>query len=497
MQEIELKFSVPDSSVASIKKALRERGARKERLLAFYFDTVDARLAENGASLRLRKEGKRWVQTAKAKTGQAACRLEENVPIPAPGVGEQPQPDLRRHDGSPVGKALRKALGCPDDFAGVGLSMRFQTDVVRTRRLVHVGDATIEVAFDVGTIEAEAQALPVRELEFELKSGNVPALVDLASCWVVQHGLWINASSKAERGAWFMRGDPRQRPVKAPAPVAIDAKAGGRSFFIATLRRCLAQVLPNASGVASDDGVDEELVHQLRVGIRRLRTALRELQDLAVGIDPEWEPALQRTFLELGEHRDLAVVVPGILRRLEGVLTPELPAVEPPHRVRHPRTVVRDPVFQRTLLALVALESRQPPERGVSRRDLRAMIAKRLGWLRRRIGHDGKRFAELDTEKRHKARKNLKRLRYLSEFTAPLFAKAGVEGFLDQWKEAQDTLGEYNDQRIAVELFRKAAERDPNAWFAVGWLEARQSASVELCRKALARAAKTAPFWET
>ena len=128
--------------------------------------------------------------------------------------------------------------------------------------------------------------------------------------------------------------------------------------------------------------------------------------------------------------------------------------------------------------------------------DLRSVMAKRLGHLRRRIARDGKRFAELETEDQHKVRKKLKRLRYLSEFTAPLFGAAKVDRFLDKWREAQDALGEHNDQRTAVELFRSSAEQNPNAWFVVGWLEGRQAGSVKRCNRALRQASKTRPFWK-
>ncbi|MDQ6680599.1 MAG: CHAD domain-containing protein, partial [Pseudomonadota bacterium] len=454
------------------------------------------RLSKHKASLRLRKEGDAWVQTAKASTGLTARRLEQNVPVEAPPAGTLPQPDPLRHDGSPVGKALRKALG--GKVSGdADLSMRYRTDVLRTKRVVRAGDAKVEVALDVGTIVAGEQSLPVCELEFELKSGDVSQLVALASQWAEKHGLWISTPSKAERGSRLSHGNPGPQPVKATTP-AIDATASGQSFFAATLQSCLAQVLQNASGIAEATEEDEGLVHQLRIGIRRLRTALRELQGIASGIDPDWEPVLQRTFQELGDHRDLAIVVPAVRKELEAAKAPSFPDPEPLHRTRRPTAVVRDPVFQRTLFALIAFEDRQARESGHAEAGiaLRSVMAKRLGHLRRRIARDGKRFAELETSQQHKVRKKLKRLRYLSEFTAPLFGAASVHGFLDKWKDAQDALGEYNDQRIAVELFRSTAERDPNAWFVVGWLEARRPASVKRCSRALREASKAASFWK-
>ena len=100
--------------------------------------------------------------------------------------------------------------------------MRYRTDVLRTKRIVQVGDAEVEIALDVGTIVAGDQSLPICELELELKSGEVSELVALASQWAKQHKLWISTPSKAERGSRLSHGGPQPQPVKATLP-ATDA----------------------------------------------------------------------------------------------------------------------------------------------------------------------------------------------------------------------------------------------------------------------------------
>jgi CHAD domain-containing protein len=92
--------------------------------------------------------------------------------------------------------------------------------------------------------------------------------------------------------------------------------------------------------------------------------------------------------------------------------------------------------------------------------------------------------------------KQLKRLRYLSEFVAPMFGIKRVERYLDHLRPAQDALGAHNDAVIALEKFRQATQVDPDAWFAVRWLEAHVAPSGRSCRKALARAADAAKFWK-
>ena len=65
MGEIELKLQVPQGALPAVEQAVAVGQARRQRLQAVYFDTADRRLGAAGLALRLRKEGRRWVQTLK------------------------------------------------------------------------------------------------------------------------------------------------------------------------------------------------------------------------------------------------------------------------------------------------------------------------------------------------------------------------------------------------------------------------------------------------
>jgi CHAD domain-containing protein len=278
-------------------------------------------------------------------------------------------------------------------------------------------------------------------------------------------------------------------------PDDVDADATARAFLAATLASCLEQVLGNATEVAAGRE-DAEFVHQLRVGLRRLRTALRELGTLGDPFPDTWEGVLRAAFQELGAHRDTALVVPTIAAELGRAGAPEL-AELPAMPARRPRTVVRDPGFQRTLLEILArthaLGTDAPAEAPAAASDL---VARRLDALHRQVVRDAKRFGRLDAARQHRVRKRLKRLRYHAEFAAPLFGAKRVERYLAAWKDAQDALGAYNDTRIASEAYRAAADRQPAAWFAVGWLEAGKDRCVKRCRRALRAAGRSEPFWD-
>lgn len=497
MHEIELKFAVPPGKRAVLEKAFKRGRLHRERMQAVYFDTSDERLAKHGASLRLRKEGRRWVQTAKASTADSIRRIEHNVAVTAPGGNVQPALDLTRHDGTPAGAALQKAID-PHGASGLGvaLSGRFRTDVIRTTRTVRVAGARVELALDTGKVIADDRSIDICELEFELKSGPVTALVGLAEQWADRYGLWLSTVSKAEHGARLARGETEGHPVNA-VPLAVDTKCGAAAFLIKTVQSCLAQVLGNASEVGAG-ATNEELIHQLRIGLRRLRTALRELPLLGNAIDPVWEPILTSTFRELGEHRDLVNVMPAMRAEIDAAGAPYFVDPKAEHHPRRPQTVVRDPAFQRTLLAVLSFchEPPAPPGGDASNaRETRVLVAGRLDKLCADLRRDAKRFTKLDPVSQHRVRKRLKRLRYLSEFAAPLFGNKRVTRYLENWQQAQDALGKYNDQRISAEVFRAQASTEPRAWFAVGWLTARQRESVKRCERALRAAAKTTAFW--
>lgn len=511
--ETELKFLVPPLRRDALAKELRRRKVLVQRLQAIYYDSADGRLAAHGASIRLRKEGRQWVQTAKALTPDALLRFEHNVNVVTPRGRGSPMLDLARHDGTPAGAAIHAALDGTPHRDGVGrerqedhadheggeepLIERFRIDVSRTARTERVGDACVELALDTGTITAGEQSRPVSEFELELKSGPVQELFALASRWSGCEGLWLYTVSKAERGARLAQGVREGHPVSALAAV-IDPNLGASAFLVATLQSCVAQVLGNASEVGAG-ALDDEFVHQLRVGLRRMRTALRELDSLAPGIDPQWERVFAGAFEQLGARRDAVTVIPAVLREMQAAGMDFSFGLRRPPDIRSPQAVVQDPELQRTLLAVLAFchASRAPVQREKgARKQLRTQVARLLDDLHVRLARDAKRFPKLSPERQHRVRKRLKRLRYLGEFAAPLFDAKRATRYLESWREAQDALGEYNDYRIGLAAVQADTHTGRRAKAALGWITGRLESCVRRCGPALRTAAKRPVFWQ-
>ncbi|HEY6511490.1 MAG TPA: CHAD domain-containing protein [Burkholderiaceae bacterium] len=490
MAELELKFRGPDGALASLHDALRAHGATSQRLQARYFDTADGQLARQRVALRLRKEGRLWLQAVKAAGDGAVHRLEHEVRVPT-RAGRMPAIDPHRHDGSDAGRALDAALHATP---GAALIERHATDVVRLRCMVHdaVG-SEVEVALDTGHVSASGRSLPLLELELEHKAGPVQGLFDLAAAWVEHGGLWLCTISKAERGERLLRAPAVPAATRAKPP-QLAGEVDGPSLMRASLQSVLEQVLANVSDIA--EGVTAaETIHQARVGLRRLRTVLRELAALSPSIPAQWDGVLSAAFGRLGERRDEDAVAAAVRPLLQAAAAPRL--VWTRRTLADPVQVVRDPGFQRTLIELLALahagDERFAP---LSASGARNWVVSRLDDLHTRVFRDGRRFEKLELARQHRLRKRLKRLRYLAELVAEQWPREAVRSFLKELGAAQDALGHHNDVAVAADLFRGDAAAEPASWFAAGYLQAHLAVTARDAHKALAAASQAQAFWK-
>lgn len=496
MQEIELKFQVPTEREAGVRGAMDTASSRTQRLQARYFDTPDRRLAAAGLALRLRKEGGHWVQAVKGRGDGVMQRTEHEVPVPPTGEGSPPL-DLARHDGTPAASALRELL---QGGAEANLVEVFATDIRRTRREVRTsGGALVEVAFDEGEVRAADRVAPVLELEFELLRGPPSALVALAARWVRRHHLWLDVRSKAERGDRLARGLEAVSEVKATRPF-LHPDMSGEQALRTVLANCLEQVLANACELAAGSGTPEHL-HQCRIGLRRLRCALRDFAVLAGEAAPAasaaWQARLSALFRRLGGTRDRDALQEHLLPALVAAGAPfrELPPLA--EAAEDPGVVLREREANALWLEMLAYVHGEAAaaDPADTPRQLRHSVRTTLQRLHRQVARDAARYADLDEAGQHRVRKRLKRLRYGVEFGCTLFPAAAVARYLAAVRPAQDALGERQDLLVAQSLFEAQLPADPRAWFAVGWLAARRAQAVARCSETLAAVAQAPQFW--
>jgi triphosphatase len=495
MTEIELKFQLPPARRDAVAAAVAGRtgAAVEQRLQAAYFDTEARDLARAGIALRLRREGPRWVQTLKAGSGDALLRHEHNVARPGRST-VPPALDPALHDGTPAGQRLHAVL---DALPDVPLRCQYRTDVRRRARTLRVRGALLELAFDRGEIVAGERSLPLCELEIELLRGEPAALLATARTWVQRHGLWLDTRSKAERGTLLAAGQDRAPARKAKA-VTLVPDAGLADARRTVLRECLQQVAVNASQVASGDFGDEH-IHQLRVGLRRLRTALRLFErdgDSAALTEPS-----AALFRALGAVRDAAAVAAPLREQLSQALAATGLVLDPPALpigdTIDPAALLRASAAQALLLDTMAQTlPPAPAEESAGESPAAAHLTKRLKRWHRAVAEAAAGFAALDDEARHKLRRQVKRLRYGVEFAQALWGAKRVARYLRALAALQERLGALNDVTVALAAFRTGDARDPATLFALGWLAARRAALIADCAPALKRFVAVGRPWK-
>jgi inorganic triphosphatase YgiF len=462
-------------------------------LAAIYLDTPDRRLAKAGLSWRLRREGKRWVQTLKAA---GACSLERfGHEVIRPDATH----DASAHAGTPAGKRLVEVLDQARED-GIEVGARFSTAVRRTRRRLRVRGTMVDVAFDEGRLIAGDNALRLCELEFEQVSGSVSTMLALAERWRKRFDLVYEPRTKAERGDRLAEGErfpavrKAQRPKYPGDATACDALG-------AVLDECMAHINRNAIGLSEGDPAHRiENVHQLRVGVRRLRSALRSFEGWTPAPPAELVDGLKAVFTELGMSRDSDVLKSGVAAALAQVGAPRL-EMSKHAKGRDPAQVVGDAQTQRVFLGWIAWRtslvesvqiealragdedgeehhagaaaghtSAEPEDDLIS---LPRKAERRLRRWHRRIAADAEVFDRLDEPSLHTLRKRIKRQRYAVEFFTPVLRRREVERYLKPLAVVQGRMGELNDLFVARTLYQDLVNASPEAWFALGWIAAR------------------------
>jgi inorganic triphosphatase YgiF len=510
-QEIELKLEVPPRALRRLKRmpvVRRANGHTQEKdLVSVYFDTAGHKLRKKGMSLRVRHVGDKRLQTVKAN-GHSAAGLFQRDEWEAPIKGDAP--DLRAARRTALGEKLGKKLART-------LKPVFETRVHRTIVPLDRRGSRIELTLDQGQVRLGRRSTPISEVELELKRGRPADLFTVARELARRVPARFAVRSKADRG-YDLIGE---RPIAAVGAqkirLAADMSTG--AAFHAIALGCLHHVAANEPAVRMQDA---EGVHQMRVGLRRLRAAIAVFSDL-LDDDESARIAGELKWLgrELGPARDLDVYVTGNIKPLR-------------------RTLPR----KRGLAALQSeLDAQRAGAFGRARKAVesaryRALVLDTLGWIeggewtastdelitvrRRRNAADfareelarrvrkamrkADRLAKLDARQRHKLRSAAKKLRYAADFFATLFdgrkARRRLRRFQRQLKQLQDSLGALNDiavhQKLAGKFVGPRGHRRQRA-FAIGVVSGREEARIEPLRAAAVKAAdrfvELRPFW--
>src|SRR5262245_47410569 len=193
MSEIELKFVLDEASSKALllrvkTSKLAAKAPTKKALRSVYFDTPDHALRKAEIALRLRRDGRRWIQTVKTK-GEISGGLSQV------GEFESPAPGGRvRLDAIPDAAVREQVMRLVN---GTALAPVCETVISRSASELHLEDGTrAELAIDVGEIRAEGRSAKLREAEIELIDGSPTALFDIAHMLFPDGGLEFSTLSK-------------------------------------------------------------------------------------------------------------------------------------------------------------------------------------------------------------------------------------------------------------------------------------------------------------
>lgn len=471
--EIELKLLVAPKDLARVDRhpavrAVRRGGGRKHALATVYYDTPDRDLAQAGIALRLRRDGKRWIQTLKGGGGSAAG-LHARDEIEWDLLGDSLNVALL--DETPYAElfAKRKIRG--------RLHPVFATEFERAVRTLAFPDGTLaELALDRGVIRAGRHEAPISEAEIELKAGDPARLFALAREVARDVPLRLGHASKAERGyALGLGAAPPQKARAVRLEPALTAGAALRRIALA----CIEQMQANEDGLLT--GRDPEYLHQLRVGLRRLRCCfglvalatskesvaplVEELRWLGGALGParDWDVFLTETFPPLARRFAGAEGLASFRARAARVRRAHDEAAR--QVVASSRytallltlgeAFARDelPGFTRASAPAAAVDG-QPP--GVAA-PVAAFAAFVLDRRDRRVRKRGRDVPAATPEERHRVRIAAKKLRYAAQFFASLYAAKRVARYVAALEDLQDILGALNDAAVVDRLLAEVA----------------------------------------
>ncbi|CAA6606136.1 conserved hypothetical protein [Rhodospirillaceae bacterium LM-1] len=465
----------------------QESGARFHRLVTRY-DGQAFELASCGVGLSLRKD----------ESAATASQIVSSESVPfgrwtLPMKGNEPDMGWLGDHG--VLSGLRRLDLVP--FAVETLSV--------AKKQAGKGASLLSISLESGWIEAgdgKKQA-PVFRAVLSAAPHRWRALVQLARLLIdiSPADLVLNEQEAALMLAQGNAGQARR--ARRMGLRGIESVSGA---FRLIARLGIEQIAANRSCIAGVETV--EGVHQMRVGVRRLRSAINLFRPL-LKVTPATRISAQLKTLAslLGPVRDVDVFQ-------EIILDPVL-ALLPAHagieglkasfaKDRNELLAKALPALDRQPFASLMLDLQDWSETGTTKEegDLGAFASKALDKRHRKLMKAGRDFLTLDPLARHALRIRGKKMRYAAEFLNTLFPEAKTQRYLEALTHLVDVLGHLNDIAVARRVLEERRGKDCDAalhhgvGFVEGWHAGRAALLEEQVVKAWDEFKRQEKFWK-
>ena len=316
---------------------------------------------------------------------------------------------------------------------------------------------------------------------------------------------------------------PRSSKAK---PAFLPKEATAEDAFRLTLTQCRWHIAANIPAVV--EGRDVEGMHQLRVGIRRLRVALSSFGgEFRTPSLEALRGRARKISARLAGARDLDVFLSELFEPAATVNGSADAFSVLRSRAQAARrrawddavSCVLSPVFAGFMTDLGEALDRRGWREGVHKgshatKGIVAFEAPATTLAERMLNHRlaqakkrARRLERLSDAKRHRLRIGLKKLRYTAEFFAPLYERDDVEHFVRRLSGMQDVLGALQDVVVARTTLERLVEIDDGievvphsalsfaAGMVYGWHLECAAHTWENAVKRWKKFAKVDPFW--
>ena len=433
----------------------------KNNLISTYFDTPDLKLLDAGITLRIRQKASEWIQTIKlAGAGSSGLHQrnewEDLVNSCHPDFTKIKEPRLIKIFAN---KKLQASL-----------IPIFRTEIMREEWLLAFDNGDqIELSLDSGLLKAKQLHEPINEIELELKAGNVGRIFEIALALQKSIPLRIENNSKAKRGYEYYRPTDL-KTFKAKLP-SIDKNINAITAFKIIAQECITHLESNRDIVLKE--ADIEGVHQMRVALRRLRSAFSLFKEC---LNAE-ESSLILTEVKwlankLGNVRDLDVLITDTIPLVSDYSNNHNGILILSEQARKARRVaikdlqeaIMSQRYHRLLLTLSSwLESERWMEQHKHADNFNLLkFSKRVfNKFHKRLMKGQLRFQGMRPEERHKVRITAKKLRYAMEFFYNLYPSKKIGIFIKKLSKLQDSLGRMNDISVTGVLLKSISKTNP------------------------------------
>lgn len=485
------------------RRMLAQKGAQQSRaapVRRVWYDGPEDDLARAGLAL---------------SESEGIWRLERTAPGDEDSAGAGQSPAI-------LGEARE-----PSEL-GENLPERLQPLAVlegRERRVVLKQSPAVIVGILDGSLRSLTERRPIARLSLD---GPGPALAALAEQWAGKYALAAPSAPLAVE-SWALARSRAIPPLHSGAPLLEEGQSVEEAFlrifghYTAAVLSWAQTVLAEAAKLQEtklrEENFDPEPVHQMRVALRRLRSAFSVFKPvIACASVAETKGRLKNFAAILGRARDWDVFLDGLGRSIlesfpaHPAMTRLLEAARE-RRAQHYAALadyLREDAFRRLGVTLVALPPARPWRADAPETRLAVLEAPVIDFARRvlhrrlrRLVADGKDFEALPPPQLHRLRLDTKRLRYACEFFAPLFPNRHAKRFIRRLSKVQDALGQVNDgavvERLMEELATEKTDQIEQA-FARGVVSGYAAASAQGARKEAGKAwerfNELDPFWE-